>query len=613
MAVYSLWAEDWGSGGAASTETADRSYSLRHANHGTAKGTRSSALWGSGSRGEDRRRDVHQRDVMRRGAVLVAVAALFGCLAGGAVAAKPAFVGKNAPAFVPKSLLAKAQAAPDAYFNVIVRGRPGESSASIASKFPKDGALGKVKKAFYSVNGVAGSISGKNLLKLAADNHVFAIVPDQKLTSTGIEESGLWTASTTVAHLWGSALAPAPQAPAIAIVDSGIDASKLGDFGSRIVASVNMSSTDPNATGDDEGHGTLVAGIAAGASSLFPGVAQNAPLVSVRTADASGASRTSDVIAGIDWILANKTRYNIRVANFSMGGGGSSSFLYDPLDAAVESLWFNGVVVVASVGNYGTGAPVTVKASPANDPFVISVGALDTNGTSDPADDFAAPWSVYGHTLDGFAKPELSAPGRWIAGPVPAGSTLALGGPDRALAPGYMWMSGTSLAAPQVAGAAAQLLAHHPDWTPDQVKGALIRAASKLTSAAPLSGGFGELNAARANAIVTAPSAQSNLADFVQTDPTSGQRSFDAASWVNVVSSQTDWSETDWSETDWSETDWSETDWSETDWSETNWSATDWSETDWSETDWSETDWSETDWSETDWSETDWSESIWTP
>jgi serine protease AprX len=571
---------------------------LRHTDVMSISRTRMSAL-----------RDTHRPDVMRRGLVLIAAAAIFGSVVGTAGAARPAFLAKNASAFVPKSLAAQAQANPDKYFDVIVRGRAGESSASIASKFPKDGALGKVKKAFYSVNGVAGSITGKNLLKLAADNHVFAIVRDTKLTSTGVEEAELWKVSTQVNKLWSSPLAPAPQAPAIAIVDSGIDTSKLGDFGARVVASVNMSSLQPNATGDDEGHGTMVAGIAAGNGGLYPGVARNAPLVSVRTADASGASRTSDVIAGIDWILANKDRYNIRVANFSMGGGGLSSFVYDPLDAAVESLWFHGVVVVASVGNYGTNAAMTVKSSPGNDPFVISVGALDTNGTADPADDFAAPWSVYGHTVDGFSKPELSAPGRWIAGPVPAGSTLALGAPDRVLAPGYMWMSGTSLAAPQVAGAAAQLLARHPGWTPDQVKGALIRAASPLQGAG---GGYGELNAARADAIVTAPNPQSHMTEFVTTDP-NGQPYFDAASWETAVSSQTDWSETDWSETDWSETDWSETDWSETDWSETDWSETDWSETDWSETDWSETDWSETDWSETDWSETDWSESIWSP
>jgi serine protease AprX len=560
---------------------------LRHTDVMSTTRTRMSAL-----------RDTHRPDVMRRGLVLVAAAAIFGSLVGTAGAAKPAFLAKNGAAFVSTALTAKAQANPDQYFDVIVRGRPGESSASIASKFPKDGAHGKVKKAFYSISGVAGTITGKNLLKLAADNHVLSIVSDATLKSAGIEESALWTASTQANSLWGSTLSPAPQAPAIAIVDSGVDPTKLGDFGARLIASVNMSSLAPNATGDDEGHGTMVAGIAAGNGALYPGVARNAPLVSVRTADASGASRTSDVIAGIDWILANKDRYNIRVANFSMGGARVTSFTYDPLDAAVESLWFHGVVVVASGGNYGTGASMTVKGSPGNDPFVITVGALDTNGTVDPHDDFAAPWSVYGHTVDGFSKPEISAPGRWIAAPVPMGSTLATTVPDRILAPGYMWMSGTSLAAPQVAGAAAQILARHPSWTPDQVKGALMKSASALRTAAKYSGGVGELNAAGAAGLNKAPSPQANLSKFVTTDSTSGQTYFDAASWEDAVKATTDWSETDWSETDWSETDWSETDWSETDWSETDWSETDWSETDWSETDWSETDWSETDWSE---------------
>jgi subtilisin family serine protease len=155
------------------------------------------------------------------------------------------------------------------------------------------------------------------------------------------------------------------------------------------------------------------------------------------------------------------------------------------------------------------------------------------------------------------------------------------------VAPGYMWMSGTSLAAPIVAGAAAQVLANHPTWTPDQVKGALMKSASRLSAVSNYAGGVGEVNAARAVALNSAPNPQKNLDKFIAPDA-NGQLSFNGDAWAAAVASQTDWSETDWSETDWSETDWSETDWSETDWSETDWSETDWSETDWSETDWSE-------------------------
>jgi serine protease AprX len=559
---------------------------MRQPEHRTStSSTRANALWGRGSR------------------ILFAVAVLalaFG--AGSALAAK------RSGAFVPSMLMSKAQANPDKSFNVIVRGIAGEKSASIANYFTQ-GKSGKLKKQFYSVNGVAGSISGADLVKLAANNHVFSITSDVRFHSADQYESQeVWRTTDGVTSLLGSPLSPAPQAPAIAVVDSGVDATKLADFGNRVVASVNFCSTCTDGTVDDEGHGTMVASLAAGAG-LYSGVAQNAPIVNVRTSDASGASRESDVIASVDWILQNKDQYNIRVANFSMRAGATSSFRYDPLDAAVEKLWFNGVVVVAAVGNYGSnGEAMQVAHAPGNDPFVISVGALGTQGTVDPSDDTAAPWSVYGHTLDGFAKPEISAPGRWVVAAVPMNSTLPTTAPDRVVAPGYMWMSGTSLASPIVAGAAAQVLAHHPNWTPDQVKGALLVTANP--TAAGLAGGAGEVDAAAAAGLHSAPNLQRNLDKFITKDA-SGNPTFDGDAWQTTLQSTTDWSATDWSATDWSATDWSQTDWSATDWSATDWSATDWSATDWSATDWSATDWSATDWSATDWSATDWSATDW--
>jgi subtilisin family serine protease len=87
-------------------------------------------------------------------------------------------------------------------------------------------------------------------------------------------------------------------------------------------------------------------------------------------------------------------------------------------------------------------------------------------------DDYTAPRSAYGYTLDGFAKPDITAPGRYMVGPVPAASTLVTEKPASVVASGYIQLSGTSFAAPVVAGAAAQILSAHPTWTPDQVKGA---------------------------------------------------------------------------------------------------------------------------------------------
>jgi serine protease AprX len=547
---------------------------MRHITH-TGCDERGSALWGKST---------------RRVALLFVVLTTFAAFAASAHAGN----GKTA-AWLPSNLRAQATANPDQVFNVIVEGVAGDNSASIAAAFASQtGGLGHIKYEYKSIDGIAGSLTGQALLRLAGSPHVSAIVPDVAESAQDYKSQLVWSATTNLLPLLGlSSPLVGTSAPAIAIVDSGVDSSKLADFGARVRASVDFTGSAVNA--DDEGHGTMVAGLAAGA---LTGVARSAPIVSLRTANAQGASRMSDVIAACDWILANKSQYNIRVANFSMRSSTPSSFRYDPLDKAVESLWFNGVVVVAAVGNYGTNGQATqVEYSPGNDPFVISVGALDENGTTQASDDFAAPWSAYGHTLDGFAKPEISAPGRWMVSPVPMSSYLATTAPDRIVAPGYMWMSGTSLAAPIVAGAAADILAKHPTWTPDQVKGALMLGASRLANDSQHAGGVGEVNIARSVSLAAAPNPNARLDSYLTTD-SSGNTVFDGTKWEYALKGATDWSTTDWSTTDWSTTDWSTTDWSTTDWSATDWSATDWSTTDWSTTDWSATDWSATDWSE---------------
>jgi serine protease AprX len=309
----------------------------------------------------------------------------------------------------------------------------------------------------------------------------------------------------------------------------------------------------------------MVAGIAAGGSPLAPGVAPNAPIVSVRTSDGEGRSVTSDVIAAADWVLANAQRYNIRVANFSLAGSVQTSFRVDPLDKAVERLWFNGVVVVAAAGNHGSaGGPVSMSYAPANDPFIITVGAVDQAQTSDPYDDTVAWWSGYGNTMDGFSKPDMVAPGRYLVMPVPVDATIAAHEPDRVLGPGYMWMSGTSFAAPVVSGTAAQILARHPDWTPDQVKGALM-----LTSAylAGPGAGVGEIDAAAAaNLDFTPPNPNENFYAFVQTD-SNGQKYFNAASWASYVEANASWASASWASASWASASWASASWASASWS----------------------------------------------
>ena len=186
--------------------------------------------------------------------------------------------GEKQQAAVPADLLAQARANPDATFDVIVQGRRDETSDRTTEEVKDNG--GQLKKAFRSINGAAATVTGKQLLKLADDSHVTVITLDDSVKLTGVD----WRDVTNVDQLWTDGLLPAPQAPAIAIVDSGIDASKAADFGGRVVARANFSSLEPTATGDPSGHGTMVAGIAAGASGSYPGVAKNAPLVDVRVA-----------------------------------------------------------------------------------------------------------------------------------------------------------------------------------------------------------------------------------------------------------------------------------------------------------------------------------------
>jgi serine protease AprX len=317
-----------------------------------------------------------------------------------------------------------------------------------------------------------------------------------------------------------------------------------------------------------------VAGVAAGSGSPYPGGAQNAPIVSVRTADANGESLESDVVSAADWIDAHAKQYNIRVANFSLATASDTSIRVDPLDKAVERLWLDGIVVVAAAGNHGSASgPVSMSYAPGNDPFVITVGATDQHMTSDPTDDDVPYWSAYGTTMDGFSKPDVSAPGRYMIAPVPMGSTIPRTVPNRVVAPGYMWMSGTSFAAPVVSAEAAQILARHPGFTPDQVKGAIMLSANYLPNVSNYADGVGEVDGGVAASMSSAPNPNEGLYQFVSSDPLSGKKTFDAASWATYLSSGASWALASWGEASWGEASWNAASWGEASWNAASWVA----------------------------------------
>jgi serine protease AprX len=268
------------------------------------------------------------------------------------------------------------------------------------------------------------------------------------------------------------------------------------------------------------------------------------------------------------------------VANFSLHSSVANSFMYDPLDKAVERLWFGGVVVVVAAGNYGyPDRPSGVPFAPGNDPFVITVGASDTGKSVSTNDDVAAPWSAYGYTLDGFAKPDIAAPGRYMVGPVPVTATLYKERPDHIVEPGYMELSGTSFSAPVASGIAALILGSHPGFTPDQVKGALMLGAKPLPRATDLSEGVGEVNAGRSMGYSNPPNPNLALNNFVISDANTGVPVFDAASWASKAKTDASWASASWNSASWAEASWASASWAEASWSDASWASASWADT----------------------------------
>ncbi len=353
----------------------------------------------------------------------------------------------------------------------------------------------------------------------------------------------------------------------VAVVDSGIanhaDLQTSGN--SRMVTSVNFSSASTPA--DEYGHGTHVAGIIAGNGSASAGgrtaVAPGAGLINVKVSGSNGSGTISDLIEGLQWINDNRTTYNIRVVNISLNSTVPESYHTSPLSAAVEILWFNGIVVVVSAGNNGLGlGPVTLY-PPANDPFVITVGAVDDKGTPNKSDDVIPAFSAYGITADGFAKPDLVAPGRNIISLLASTSAAVYNAhPTHRVDNYYFRMSGTSMAAPMVAGAVALLLQDEPGLTPDQVKYRLKATAStNWAEYDVVKAGAGYLNIHAAVRETTTQSANTGLA---------------ASQLLWTGSDPVTWNSVNWNSVNWNSVNWNSVNWNSVNWNSVNWNTAVW-------------------------------------
>jgi serine protease AprX len=272
----------------------------------------------------------------------------------------------------------------------------------------------------------------------------------------------------------------------VAVVDSGLSATKDSVSPARILYEKSFLPNKPS-TADEYGHGTHVSSIIGGEgagtkpAALYRGLAPGAKLINLRVLDKNGQGKDSYVIDALNWVVANKSKYDIRVVNLSLGRPVSSSYKTDPLCLAVEAVWKAGIVVVVAAGNDGRNNQANTQGygtvgSPANDPYVITVGAAKAGGTLTRTDDMPASYSSKGPTMvDHIVKPDLLAPGNRVVA-LGAGQ-LYSDFPSNVVDSKnkYMRLSGTSMAAPVVTGAVAMLLGADSSLTPDQVKARLMK------------------------------------------------------------------------------------------------------------------------------------------
>jgi serine protease AprX len=349
----------------------------------------------------------------------------------------------------------------------------------------------EIKYELPLINAYAVELDGNKLEDTAKSEMVEYISDDVKMTSllnVAAQEVGARIANDT--GYTGDGIG-------IAVLDTGIYPHQ--DFTrpwNRIIAFRDFVNDRQNPY-DDNGHGTFVAGVAAGngyaSNGKYKGVAPEANLIGIKVMDEKGSGNSSDILAGIQWVADHHKEYNIRILSLSLGAKPSEA-RFDPLAAAVEAVWEKGVVVVAAAGNSGPKQNTIV--TPGVSPTIITVGAVDDKRTTDYRDDVIANFSSRGPTRGRQVKPDLVAPGVNI---MAANTDTEYAGGIRpvAMKEPYTQMSGTSFATPIVSGAAALLLSKNPKMVPSELKESLMKSAFNMSGVNKYAQGSGILDIKR--------------------------------------------------------------------------------------------------------------------
>ena len=483
---------------------------------------------------------------------------------------------------------------------------PGKLGA-VRAKLPAGVACDELRL----VDAVAAWLSADQIEALAELPCVDAIIADDPVYGIGVANSAMDVTNLTIGL--GELTTPDAGGPSgagvtVAILDSGVGVNTDLDE-SRIVGWMDLVKGKKHPY-DDAGHGTFVAGLIAGdgsaslplkdggwATTQFRGVAPAADVVAVKVLDRFGQGRASTVIAGIAWAIAHKDDLGIRVLNISIGGNPSGPTAEDPLAQAVEAAWDAGIVVVCAAGNegeFGLGGVL----SPGNDPAVITVGATDTYQTADVSDDAVCAYSSMGPTLyDEIAKPDLVAPGNRLISLREQSSYIDRTFPENVIpiedyaptAPpnvksDYVKLSGTSTAAPVVAGAAALLLAQDPTLTPDDVKLRLMRSADPLQSASSYQQGAGllDVDGALAETVhAERPALSTDLGDGTTILTADSYVEWDKFAWTKFAWTKFAWTKFAWTKFAWTKFAWTKFAWTKFAWTKFAWTKFAWTKFAW--------------------------------
>lgn len=437
---------------------------------------------------------------------------------------------------------------------------------------------GRVTRSLSIINAFGAELTAQAALELSRLESVRWVSLDARVNSSACSQcidasmlASAYVKTVQADKVWNNSPYLQGKNIGIAIVDSGINPN--GDLYTnmgvnRQVANVRFNTDYNQNTSDGYGHGTHVSSVAAGDGSdsngQYIGVAPMANIINVKVTNDDGSARLSDVIAGLQWILNNKSTHNIRVVNISFNSSEPESYHTSPLDAAVEILWFNKIVVVVSAGNQANG----ILYPPANDPFVITVGAADDKGTAALRDDVVTSFSAYGTTSDGVVKPDLVAPGKNItARLVNINMGMPQAHPENVIAQTYFKMSGTSVSAPIVSGAVAILLQSEPNLTPDQVKYRLKATASKNWpgySSTKAGAGYLDIYAA----VKTRTTASANTNTLPSKLLTTGLQP--------ITWGSTGWNSVGWNTVGWNTVGWNTVGWNTVGWNTVGWNTDYW-------------------------------------